>query len=34
MISGKLQPKQLMTHHFMLDQAINGYDTFGKAIKE
>ena len=33
-VSGKLQPKQLITHHFMLDQVMQAYDTFGNAMKE
>jgi alcohol dehydrogenase len=32
--SKKIQPKQLITHHFMLDQIIEAYDTFGNAAKE
>lgn len=33
-ISGKLQPKHLITHHFMLDQVMQAYDTFGEAMHE
>jgi len=33
-IAGKLQPKQLITHHFTLDQVMLAYDTFGSAMKE
>jgi len=33
-LAGKLQPKQLITHHFMLDQVMEAYDTFGDAMKE
>jgi alcohol dehydrogenase len=33
-VSGKLQPGQLITHHFMLDQVMQAYDTFGNAMKE
>jgi hypothetical protein len=33
-VSGKLQPKQLITHHFMLDQVMQAYDTFDNAMKE
>jgi alcohol dehydrogenase len=33
-VSGKLQPQQLITHHFMLDQIMQAYDTFGNAMKE
>ena len=32
--SGKLQPKQLITHHFALDKVMQAYDTFGNAMKE
>jgi alcohol dehydrogenase len=32
--SGKLQPKQLITHHYGLDQVMQAYDTFGNATKE
>lgn len=32
--SGKLQAKQLITHHFSLDQVMQAYDTFGSAMKE
>jgi alcohol dehydrogenase len=30
----KIEPKQLITHHFRLDQVIEAYDTFGNAAKE
>lgn len=33
-VSGKLQPKQLITHHFGLDQIMQAYDTFGDAMKQ
>jgi alcohol dehydrogenase len=33
-LSGKLQPSQLITHHFTLDQVMQAYDTFGDAMKE
>ena len=33
-VSGKLQPKQLITHHFTLDNVMKAYDTFGNAMKE
>jgi alcohol dehydrogenase len=33
-ISGKLQPGHLITHHFTLDQAMQAYDTFSDAMKE
>jgi phospholipase/lecithinase/hemolysin len=32
--SGKLQPAQLITHHFALDQIMQAYDTFGNAMQE
>ena len=32
--SGKVQPKQLITHHFKLDDVIKAYDTFKNAMKE
>ncbi len=32
--SGKLQPAQLITHHFRLDQVMHAYDTFGNAMQE
>lgn len=32
--SGRLQPQQLVTHHFTLDQAMEAYDTFGAAKQE
>jgi alcohol dehydrogenase len=32
--SKKLQPNQLITHHFRLDQVMDAYDTFGNAAKE
>ena len=32
--SKKIQPKQLITHHFKLDQVVEAYDTFGNAAKE
>ena len=32
--SGKLQPKQLITHHFSMDQMMQAYETFGDATKE
>jgi alcohol dehydrogenase len=31
--SKKIDPKQLVTHHFKLDQILEAYDTFGKAAK-
>lgn len=33
-ISGKLKPGQLITHHFGLGQIMQAYDTFGNAMKE
>lgn len=32
--SGRLQPKELITHHFTLDQLMQAYDTFGSAMQE
>ena len=34
LISGKLQPQNLITHHFMLNQIMQAYDVFGNAMKE
>jgi alcohol dehydrogenase len=31
--SKRIDPTQLVTHHFKLDQIIEAYDTFGKAAK-
>ena len=33
-LAGKLQPRQLITHHFKLDEIIKAYDTFGHAGRE
>jgi alcohol dehydrogenase len=33
-MSGKLQPKQLITHHFDLNDILKAYDTFGNAGRE
>jgi alcohol dehydrogenase len=33
-LSGKLQPQHLITHHFSLDQIMQAYDTFENAMKE
>jgi alcohol dehydrogenase len=33
-MAGRLQPKQLITHHFKLDEIIAAYDTFGNAGRE
>jgi alcohol dehydrogenase len=30
-MAGKLQPNQLITHHFVLDDILKAYDTFGNA---
>jgi alcohol dehydrogenase len=31
--SGKIDPTQLITHHFKLDQIMDAYDTFGRAAE-
>lgn len=31
--SGKIDPTQLVTHHFTLDQILEAYDTFGRAAE-
>jgi hypothetical protein len=33
-VSGKLQAKQLITHHFTLDEVMQAYDTFDAVMKE
>ncbi len=33
-LSGKLKPKQLITHHFDLNDIMKAYDTFGNAAEE
>jgi alcohol dehydrogenase len=33
-MSGKVQPMQLVTHHFTLNNVMQAYDTFGNAMKE
>jgi alcohol dehydrogenase len=33
-MSGKLQPKSLITHRFALSDAMNAYEVFGNAAKE
>ena len=33
-MAGKLQPKQLITHHFALSDILKAYDTFGNAGRE
>lgn len=32
--SGKIQPKQLITHHFKLEEIVTAYETFGNASQE
>jgi alcohol dehydrogenase len=32
--SGKLQPQQLITHHFPLGEIMSAYDAYGNAAKE
>jgi alcohol dehydrogenase len=33
-MSGKVQPEKLITHHFALSDVMQAYDTFGNAMKE
>ena len=33
-MSGKIHPKQLITHHFKLEDVMKAYDTFGNAMNE
>lgn len=33
-VSGRVKPKQLVTHHFTLSKVMQAYDTFGNAMKE
>jgi alcohol dehydrogenase len=33
-MSGKIQPKQLITHRFALNDVMQAYETFGNAMKE
>lgn len=33
-ISGKVQPQNLITHHFSLADIMKAYDTFGNAMQE
>jgi alcohol dehydrogenase len=33
-LSGKLKPGQLITHHFKLDEIEKAYEVFGNAVKE
>lgn len=32
--SGKIAPKQLITHHFKMDDILQAYEVFGNASKE
>jgi alcohol dehydrogenase len=32
-LSGKIDPTRLITHHFKLDQILDAYDTFGRAAE-
>jgi len=32
-MSGTVEPKQLITHHFKLDDILAAYDTFGRAAE-
>jgi len=32
--SKKIEPNNLITHHFRLDQVMEAYETFGNAAKE
>jgi alcohol dehydrogenase len=32
--SGKVKPKQLITHRFTLAETMKAYDTFGNAMRE
>ncbi len=32
--SGKLRPRQLVSHHFTLNEIVKAYDTFGNAARE
>jgi alcohol dehydrogenase len=34
LISGRLQPEKLITHHFRLDEILKAYEVFGNASKE
>jgi alcohol dehydrogenase len=34
LMSGKIQPKKLITHHFEMKDMIRAYETFGNAMKE
>lgn len=33
-MAGKLQPKQIITQHFALNDILKAYDTFGNAGRE
>jgi len=33
-MSCKIQPKQLITHHFVLNDVMQAYYTFGNAMQE
>ena len=33
-ISGKLEPQHLITHHFAMHEMMQAYDTFGQAMKQ
>jgi alcohol dehydrogenase len=33
-LAGRLKPKQLVTHHFKLEEIVKAYDTFGNAGRE
>lgn len=33
-MAGKVEPKQLVTHHFALDDILAAYETFGNAMQE
>jgi alcohol dehydrogenase len=33
-VSGKVQPQQLITHHFALNNVLQAYNTFSNAMKE
>jgi alcohol dehydrogenase len=33
-VAGRLEPRKLITHHFVLDELVKAYDTFGDAAKQ
>jgi len=33
-MSGKIDPAKLITHHFKLDEILRAYEVFGNASKE